>query len=250
MPLDGLTLEQAVERVFEGLAAGRGGAVFTPNIDIMRRYGHSPKLQRVFEATELLVPDGVPLVWACRLQGTPVPQRVTGTDMVRGLSAAAAERGAAVFLAGGHPGVADRAAERLADAYPGLRVSAHPCYIVPGPLPDQLEDLATTLVAAAPDIVFLGLPFDCQVDAITRLRLQLPKTWFVGIGSTFDLINGDRPRAPEWLQRLGLEWAHRIVHEPRVWRRYVIHGLPFAGRLGVYVLKERIRHKRLAAVGP
>jgi N-acetylglucosaminyldiphosphoundecaprenol N-acetyl-beta-D-mannosaminyltransferase len=250
MPLDGLTLEQAVERVFAGLRNGRGGAVFTPNIDILRRHCQSPSLQRVFEKTELLVPDGMPLVWACRLQRRPVPRRITGTDMVWALSEAAAERGAAVFLAGGHPGVARRAAERLAYAYPALRVSAHPCYIRPGALDDQLEDLVETLVAAAPDLVFLGLPFQPQADAIETLRLQMPQTWFVGVGSTFDLITGDRPRAPEWLQRLGLEWAHRVVHEPRVWRRYLLQGLPFAVRLGLHVLKERMRHRRPPAMAP
>jgi N-acetylglucosaminyldiphosphoundecaprenol N-acetyl-beta-D-mannosaminyltransferase len=250
MPIDGLTRDEAVERVFEGLADGRGGAVLTPNIEIMRRYRRSPTLQQVFEATELLVPDGTPLVWASRLQGTPVPRRVTGTDMLWALSAAAAERGAAVFLAGGHPGVARRAADQIALAYPALQVAAHPCYIRPGPVADQIEDLARTLRAASPDLVYLGLPFASQVRGITVLRAQLPKTWFVGVGSSFDFVNGDRPRAPEWLQRLGLEWAHRVVHEPRVWRRYLVHGLPFAAQLGVHALRVRMRHERPTAGAP
>jgi N-acetylglucosaminyldiphosphoundecaprenol N-acetyl-beta-D-mannosaminyltransferase len=250
MPLDGLTLAQAVDRVLEGLAAGCGGAVLTPNLDILRQYRRSPTLQRVFETTELLVPDGMPLVWASRLQGTPLPQRVTGSDMLWGIAAAAAARRASIFLAGGHPGVAHRAADRIGRLYPGLRIVAHPCYVRPGPVADQVDDLASTLVATAPDVVYLGLPFASQVYLVTALRYRLPRTWFVGVGSSFDLVNGDRTRAPEWLQRLGLEWAHRLVHEPRVWRRYLIHGLPFAGHLGVHALGVRMRRRRRPAVKP
>jgi N-acetylglucosaminyldiphosphoundecaprenol N-acetyl-beta-D-mannosaminyltransferase len=241
MPLDGLTLTKAVERVFKGLETGRGGAVFTPNLEILRQYRRSPNLHRVFDATELLVPDGTPLVWASRLQGTPVPQRVTGSDMLAGVTSAAAARGASVFFAGGHPGVAQRAADRLADLNPDLRAAAHPCFIDPGlPLAPQVEDLADAIVADAPDIVYVGLPFAGQVHLVTALRPRLPRTWFVGVGSCFDLVNGDRPRAPEWLQRIGLEWAHRIVHEPRVWRRYLISGLPFAAHLSIHALTVRM----------
>jgi N-acetylglucosaminyldiphosphoundecaprenol N-acetyl-beta-D-mannosaminyltransferase len=241
MPVDGLTVTEAVERVVEGLANGRGGAVLTPNIDVMRQYRRSPALQRIFETIELLVPDGTPLVWASRLQGAPLPQRITGSDMLWAVASAAAAREASVFLAGGRPGVAQRAAHRLAGVHPGLRVFAHPCYLEPGPLAEQIDDLATALTAAAPDVVYLGLPFAGQVYVIEALRPHLPSTWFVGVGSSFDLVNGDRPRAPEWLQRLGLEWAHRLVHEPRVWRRYLIRGLPFALHLGVHALTLRVR---------
>jgi N-acetylglucosaminyldiphosphoundecaprenol N-acetyl-beta-D-mannosaminyltransferase len=247
MPLDGLTLAEATQRVFDGLAEGRGGTVLTPNIDVMRRHRRSAALQRVFEETELLVPDGTPLLWASQLQGTPLPQRITGTDMLWALTAGAAASGASVFLAGGHPGTAARAAGRLRGVYPGLRIAAIPCYIELGPIGPQIEELAAALLAARPDVVHLGLPFTAQVHVITAMRSRLPGTWFVGVGSSFELISGDRVRAPEWLQRLGLEWAHRIVHEPRVWRRYLIHGLPFAARLGVHSLRMRMLHGAPAA---
>ena len=115
MPLDALTLDQAVDIVFDGLAKGHGGTVLTPNVDILRQYRSSPELQRTFETTELLVTDGVPLIWASRLQGTPLPERITGTDMMVSTAGAAASRGvASVFLGGGRPGAAQRAADHLA----------------------------------------------------------------------------------------------------------------------------------------
>lgn len=245
MPLDALTLDQAVDIVFDGLANGRGGTVLTPNVDILRQYRSSPELQRTFETTELLVADGVPLIWASRLQGTPLPERITGTDMMVSTAGAAASRGvASVFLGGGRPGAAQRAADHLARYSPGLKVTAYHCYVEPGPLDPQIDELVRAIVAAKPDIVYVGLPFMSQVNAIATLRARLPQAWFVGVGSSFDLLNGDRVRAPVWMQRTGLEWAHRIAHEPRVWRRYLVSGLPTAGRLGVHALRVRVRSGR------
>ena len=246
MPLDTLTLDQAVNIVFDELAKGHGGTVLTPNVDILRQYRRSPALQRIFETTELLVPDGVPLIWASRLQGTPLPERITGTDMMVSTAGTAATRGAAssVFLGGGRPGVAQRAADHLARRAPGLQVNAYPCYVGPGPLDPQIDGLVRAIVAAKPDIVYVGLPFMSQVHAIATLRAQLPQAWFVGVGASFDLLNGDRPRAPVWMQRIGLEWAHRIAHEPRVWRRYLVGGLPTAARLGADALRARVRSGR------
>jgi N-acetylglucosaminyldiphosphoundecaprenol N-acetyl-beta-D-mannosaminyltransferase len=239
MPLDGVTREEAVRRVVRGIEEGRGGAVLTPNLDVLRRYQVTPELEQVFHSTELLVPDGVPLVWASRIQGTPVPERITGSDMLWSVAAAAAEAGACVFCAGGRPDVPGRAAEELARAHPGLRTAAHPCYVGPGPLAPQVEELVDAIVAADPELVYVGLPFAAQVHVITTLRARLPATWFLGVGSCFDFVNGERPRAPVWLQRIGLEWAHRLVHEPRVWRRYLVQGLPFAARLGLHALRVR-----------
>ena len=241
MPLDGLTREEALDRVRAGLLAGRGGRVLTPNLDILRQYRETPALAEAFDATELLVADGMPLVWASRLEGAPLPQRVTGSDILYGTAAIAAELGRRVFLAGGRPGVAQRAGERLTLANPGFAFTARPCFIDPGPIGAQLDELMDALEADAPDLAYIGLPFAAQVHLMGAMRERLPGTWFVGVGSTFDLVTGDRTRAPEWLQRLGLEWAHRIVHEPHVWRRYLVLGLPLAARLWVHSLGARLR---------
>lgn len=248
MPVDALTVPETVERVLAGLAEGRGGSILTPNMDILRQYWRSPSLKRVFERTEVVVVDGMPVVWAMRLQGTPVPQRITGTDVLRALTAAAERHGASVFLAGGPPGTASRAADRLASAHPALHVDAIACHERQRPLAAQLDDLAGVLVAAAPDIAYLGVPFSGQVYLMTTLRQQLPGTWFVGVGSSFDFVNGDRARAPVWVQRMGLEWAHRLTQQPELWRRYFLHCLPFAAYLGLHVLAMRTRRVLMRAI--
>lgn len=239
MPLDPLTRDEALRRVADGLDEGRGGTVLTPNLDVLRQYQDSDALRRAFTSTDLLVADGVPLVWASRIQGRGLPQRITGSDMLWGVTAEAARREVLVFLAGGRPGVARRAADELERAHPGLRTAAHPCYVGPGPLAPQLAEVSEAIASARPEIVYVGLPFATQVELMQTLRGHLPRTWFLGLGSCFDFVTGDRPRAPVWLQRVGLEWAHRLAHEPHVWRRYLVQGLPFAGRLAVHSVRSR-----------
>jgi N-acetylglucosaminyldiphosphoundecaprenol N-acetyl-beta-D-mannosaminyltransferase len=235
MPLDGISSEEAFEKVRRGLAEGRGGRVLTPNLDILRRYCQSSTLPALFEDVELLLPDGMPLVWACRLQGTPVVERITGTDMLWGMAAAAAGADASLFLVGGRAGVARRAGEVILAAHPTLRLDSRPLYVeLDSPITEQVREVSDLLVNERPDVVYLGLPFEVQAHLMDELHPRLPATWFLGMGSSFDFLTGDRQRAPVWLQRIGLEWAHRVVLEPGVRRRYLVEGLPFAARLGLH----------------
>ncbi|MFF6777038.1 WecB/TagA/CpsF family glycosyltransferase [Streptomyces sp. NPDC012637] len=241
MPIHAVTLDQAVDRVFDALADGRGGTVLTPNVDILRQYRRSPELRRMFEHSELVVTDGMPLVVALRIQRTPVPGQVTGTDMLRGLAAEAGARGRSILLAGGRPGEAERAADRLRRTSPGLRAETYPCYVRPDTMAAELAALSRTLVAASPDIVFIGLPFASQISVMAGMRAALPGTWFVGVGSSFDFVNGDRSRPPELVRRLCLEWAWRLTRQPWLWRRYLVDGVPTTARLAVAALRLRWR---------
>jgi N-acetylglucosaminyldiphosphoundecaprenol N-acetyl-beta-D-mannosaminyltransferase len=241
MPVDAITLARARERMAEGLRGGAGGVVLTPNLDILRRYQRSPALQVAFERAELLVADGVPLVWASRLQGTPLPARITGTDMLWIAAELACAHEVQLFIAGGRPDVGPRAAQGLRDRYPRLQIATYPCFVKPGPVEPQVGSLVRAMTDAGPGVVLIALPFPAQVCVAATMRAVLPQTWFVGVGSSLDFVTGDRPRAPEWLQRAGLEWAHRVVHQPRMARRYLVQGLPFAARLATHALRTRAR---------
>lgn len=243
MPIHALTQTQAVERIFEGILRGDGGTVLTPNIEILRQYLSSPDLQSTFERTDLLLADGMPLVVASRLQRTPIPGQVTGTDLLWAVSAEAAARQRSVLLAGGRRSDAERAADRLRARFPDLRAETRPCYVTRENEDRELAELSRILVASRPDVVFLGLPFHAQVSVMSSLRTMLPGTWFVGVGSSFELVNGDRTRPPVWVRRLCLEWAFRLASQPWLWRRYLLGGLPTATRLAVSVLRERWRRR-------
>jgi len=244
MPIDPLTVGDAVQRVFKGVARGTGGTVLTLNIDILRQYRSSPVLRSVFEHTSVLVADGMPLVVASRLQGTPLPSRVTGTDLLWAITSEAALPGVSIYMAGGRPGDAQRAAEELRRHFPELDVTTRPCLVRPESEAQEVAALSRTLVASAPDVVFLGLPFHAEVAVITALREKLPSTWFVGVGSTFELVSGERTRPPAFLRRLCLEWAWRLTRQPELWHRYLIEDMPIVARLGVDALRVRLHHHR------
>ncbi|MEU8245262.1 WecB/TagA/CpsF family glycosyltransferase [Nonomuraea sp. NPDC048916] len=241
--VDRLTESQVVERVAAELESGRGGRIVTPNVDICRSAGRDPALKELVDSADLVVADGMPLVWASRLLGTPLPERVTGADLIWSLSKLAARRGWPIYLLGGPPGVAVAAARELTGCYPRLQV----CGVESPPYSfDQTgsgrERVLRRVTAARPRLVFVGLGFPRQDLLVARLRERLPGAWFVGCGSAIAFASGAVPRAPGWMRRSGLEWSFRLVSEPgRLARRYLVDDLPFALRLLGGCLAECLR---------
>jgi N-acetylglucosaminyldiphosphoundecaprenol N-acetyl-beta-D-mannosaminyltransferase len=245
LKVDPLTMTQAVDRVFGSLAAGDGGVVLTPNLDHLRRHVRQPIVRPAYANADLVLADGMPLVWASRLQGTPLPERVAGSDLIWTISRRAAEMRSSVFLLGGAPTVARVAAVELLARCPGLRLAGYHC-----PPFGFLEDGAeiTALIEAVrtanPDIVFVGLPSPVAEAVIAKLQPNLPRTWFLGLGVSLSFVSGHVQRAPRWTQRVGLEWLWRLCHEPRLWRRYILDGLPFAASVLSSALVSRLRLSR------
>lgn len=214
--IDALDLAGLLDRLAEGIAAGRGGLVVTPNLDHLRRTRCDPDWRALLLGAELAVADGVPLLWAARLQGTPLPARLAGIDLVDAIAGRAAAAGWPVHLVGGLPGAAESAARVLVGRHRGLALSGSCC---PPPGfehdPPAMDALRAELAAAAPRIVFVALGSPKQEQVAAQLRRDLPATWFIGIGIAFSVIGGQLSRAPRWMQRAGLEWLHRLAQEPR-----------------------------------
>jgi N-acetylglucosaminyldiphosphoundecaprenol N-acetyl-beta-D-mannosaminyltransferase len=268
--IDRITEDEVVAVVRESLAQRRGGRIITPNVDILRRASADPGVRRHLDDADLIVADGMPLIWASRLGGVPLPERVAGSSLIWSLSEGLGRDGRSVFVVGGAPAArtpatsgagdrasatsgagdrapaassagdrgpaasgAARAAARLTQVFPGLRIAGtlSPDY---GFEEDEATcaDFCATVVAARPDLVFVGLGFPKQELVIERLRPDLPSTWFVGCGAAVNFVAGDVDRAPRWMQRTGLEWAHRLGVEPRrLAGRYLRHDAPYALRL-------------------
>ncbi|MDF5754807.1 WecB/TagA/CpsF family glycosyltransferase [Spongiactinospora sp. TRM90649] len=227
---DPLTEGEVVDRVVAALRAGQGGHIITPNVDICRATRRDSEIAALVASADIVVADGMPLVWASKLLGTPVPGRVTGADLIWSLSAAAAREGAPVFLLGGPPGVAERAGAALAARAPGLIVAGTfaPPFGFESVAAEQVR-IRSELLAADPRLVFVGLGFPRQDRLIVELREILPGAWFVGCGAAVAFAAGTMRRAPAWMRGAGLEWMHRLITEPiRLARRYLIDDLPFA----------------------
>ena len=238
-----LTEAEAVEHVLDALDAGRGGTVVTPNLDHLRRCVHHAEYREIVGRADLVVADGMPLIWASRIAGTPLPERVAGSNLVPHLSGAAAGRGRSVFLLGGVEGSADGAARILRERHPSLRVAG--TWYPPFGFEDQPVEMAkleAAVIGSSPDIVFVGLGSPKQERLIERLRPQLPRAWWMGVGISFSFVTGDVPRAPMWMRRTGLEWVHRLASEPRrLARRYLVEGIPFGVRLIAWAVGRRVR---------
>nr|WP_184938354.1 WecB/TagA/CpsF family glycosyltransferase [Planomonospora venezuelensis] len=228
-----LTESQVGEHVAAEWRQRRGGSIVTANVDIARKATADPALAELVAGAELVVADGMPLVWAARLSGTPVPARVTGASLVFSLSELAAREGRTVFLLGGEPGVPDGAGRVLADRYPGLKVAGtHSPPFGFDTDQDGLREAVEKVAAAAPDLVFVGLGFPKQERFIAALRPRLPSAWHLGCGAGIPMAAGQFQRAPAALQRAGGEWLYRLWLEPRrLAGRYLRDDLPFALRV-------------------
>jgi N-acetylglucosaminyldiphosphoundecaprenol N-acetyl-beta-D-mannosaminyltransferase len=247
--LDGVRIDmvdeqQARQRILSGLAEGAGGIVVTVNIDHMVRCRRDTAYRSLVNRAELVVADGMPLVWASRLQGTALPERVAGSSVTLSLAADLAEQGRSLFLLGGNPGVAEAAGQVLAMRFSGLRIAG--TYCPPFGFeqdPTEMHRIRQALAASRPDVVYVALGSPKQEWLVDHLRKQLPDlstAWWLGIGISLSFISGEVHRAPWWLQRLGLEWGHRMVQEPRrLFRRYMIDGIPYVARLMIHCLAAR-----------
>ena len=173
---------------------------------------------------------------------------MAGSDLISTLSEGAAQRGRTVFLLGGNPGVAEQAADELRQNSPGLRIAGTACPPMDFETdPVALEGVRSTLAAAMPDIVFIGVSFPRSALIAETLRRDLPNTWFVGVGISLSFVAGEISRAPKVLQVVGLEWVHRLVQEPtRLFERYIMRDLPFAGRVVAHSVRQRLRGGALA----
>ncbi|MFG1871178.1 WecB/TagA/CpsF family glycosyltransferase [Micromonospora arborensis] len=239
---DPLHEKDVIRHVVTELAAGRGGQIVTPNVDILRLTRRDRESRAHVESASLVVADGKPLVWASQIAGRPLPARVPGSDLIWSLSAALAEQDRSVYLMGGAPSTPSRAGQVMRSRIPQLRIAGH----LSPPFgfdtqPEQLDEVCATVAAAQPDLVFVGLGFPKQERVIARLRPLLPRAWFLGCGAAIGFVAGVHRRAPRWMQLSGLEWAHRLASEPaRLMRRYVVQDLPFALELLAVSARQRL----------
>ena len=238
-----VTEQRAIAHILEQLSFGRGGVTVTPNLDHLRRCRDDLQFASLVAEAELVVPDGMPLIWASRLAGCPLPERVAGSDLILTLSAAAAEAGRSIFLLGGAPGTAEGAADVLRARHPSLAIVGTYC----PPLgfeenETEMAKVVATLTAARPDIIFVALGSPKQEILIERIRTTLPRAWWLGVGVSFSFLTGHVQRAPRWIQAIGMEWIHRLLQEPRrLFKRYVMQGLPFAASMVADALGQRTR---------
>jgi exopolysaccharide biosynthesis WecB/TagA/CpsF family protein len=243
--LNRLSEAEVITHVIRASENGHGGWVATPNIDICRKVARDPAARALLAKGTLIVPDGMPLVWAARVRGDPLPERVSGSSLIFTLTAAAVASGRSVYLLGGEPGVPESAAAELSRRYPGLKIAGTAAPPVGFDQdPQQTAVVRDHLLLSAPDIVYVGLGFPKQEHLIVALASALPHAWFVACGAAIPFAAGTLPRAPAWMRQTGLEWAFRLISESRrLYRRYLVDDAPYAARLLASCALIRFRRK-------
>jgi N-acetylglucosaminyldiphosphoundecaprenol N-acetyl-beta-D-mannosaminyltransferase len=226
---DNVTMAEAIDRIGGLIERGRPAMVVTPNVDHLLRLQRDREYAGIVARADLVLVDGQPIVWASRLLGRPLKQRVPGSDLFPQLCARAAERGYRVYFLGGDPGAAEAARRVLVTRHAGLQIVGVHCPPYGFESSPDLDRAAVEAVrSAAPDILFVGLGSPKQEKWIAGHMDECGARVSIGIGVSFSFVAGHVKRAPVWLQRMGLEWLHRCLAEPgRLWKRYLLRGPAF-----------------------
>ena len=220
--VDNLTMAQAVDAVDMLIQKRAMANVVTPNLDHIVMLEKDEEFQKIYRDAALVLTDGQPLVWYSKLKGTPIVEKVSGSDLFPEVCAMCARKGYSVFFFGAAEGVAEKAAEVLQKKYRGLRVAG-----VVSPVfgfeknPEQTEEYVRLIREANPDVLALALGTP-KIEKFAYRNMQaLGVPVVLNIGATFDFIAGKVQRAPKWMSRCGLEWLYRATQDPkRLIKRY------------------------------
>jgi N-acetylglucosaminyldiphosphoundecaprenol N-acetyl-beta-D-mannosaminyltransferase len=236
VPVDALTMDETVERIRAWVASGDPHQHVVLNAAKVVQLERSPALADVIRRCDLVSPDGVSVVWASRLLGRPLPERVNGTDLMERLVARAAADGHTVFFLGARPEVVARTAEVFQARHPALKVAGYHH----GYWTDD-QEVIRIVQRAKPDLLFIGIPSPRKEFWLSAHLTELGVPFAMGVGGSFDVMAGIHRRAPRWACEHGFEWLWRLAQEPRrMWHRYLIGNSLFIA----LVMRERLRHAR------
>ena len=227
--IDNINFKESLKFIEELIHSRKSTFIVTPNIDHIIKLQRDTEFREVYRHADLVLADGVPLLWAASFLGTPLKEKISGSDLFPKLCEAAAQKGWRLFFMGGREGAADKAAEVLTQRYPGLNVVGTYC----PPFGFEKDDAENKKIlglirAVKPDILFVGLGAPKQEKWIYRHKDQYQVPVSIGIGVSLEFAAGMVKRAPVWMQKAGLEWFWRLMMEPgRLWKRYLIDDIQF-----------------------
>jgi len=197
-----------------------------------------PYFKQILNEADLVVPDGMPLVWLGKRHGHPLRRRVYGPELMQTFCSASGSQ-YRHYLYGGMPGVPELLSTTLRDQF-GINVVGHYSPPYRALTPEEDQEVIDRIHAANPDILWVGLSTPKQERWMYEHRPKLRVPVMVGVGAAFDLNSGRAKQAPSWMRERGLEWSFRLIQEPRrLWRRYLINGSAFVWHVALELLSLR-----------
>lgn len=225
--IDNLTMDQALDAIDSLISQNRNAYVVTPNVDHIMQLERGGKIVDVYKHADLILCDGKPLIWLSKMYGTPIKEKISGSDLFPRLCERAAQRGYRMFFLGAAEGVAKKAADNLTIRYPGLKVVG--TYSPPYGFekdPQEMNKIIKMIHEAHPHILIVGLGAPKQEIFIYENREKLGVPISLGLGASLDFEAGEINRAPKWMSDHGLEWLYRITQDPkRLAKRYLLDDM-------------------------
>ena len=225
--VDNLTMNEAVQKIEQLILNKKPSYVVTPNVDHIVKLESDKEFQEVYKEADLILTDGMPLIWISKLKKNPIKEKVSGSDLFPDVCKLAAYKGYKVFLLGAAEGVAAKAAENLKEKYKGLNVvgTYSPSYGFEKK-EHEIQEIIKMINEVKPDILAVGLGAPKQEKFLYNYRKQLNVPISLAIGASIDFEAGNIERAPEWMQYSGLEWFYRLCKEPkRMFKRYLVDDM-------------------------
>ncbi len=223
--IDNLSMEETLQAVEGFIASGHPHQHVVVNVDKLVKANRDEELRRIINECALINVDGMPVVWASRLLGRSLKERVAGVDLFEALMGRAAARGWRVFLLGAREEVVSGVKAIYERRYPGLRVAG---YRNGYWKPEEEAAVVTQIKDARADLLFVAISSPKKEQFLGRYQAEMRVPFAMGVGGTFDVAVGKVRRAPVWMQKSGLEWFYRFLQEPtRMFRRYFIDDMAF-----------------------
>ncbi len=238
LPVHQLTMEGVLALCDEHIVSRRQLLLGVVNAAKVVNARRNPHLRRSLEQADIVLADGVPIVWLSRLLGKALPERVTGIDLMCGLLERACRNSYSVYLLGARPHVVTKVVEHINLEYPGARIAG----FRDGYFDESQEQyVAEHIRESKADILFVAMSSPKKENFLQKWQQHMLVPVCHGVGGSFDVLAGVARRAPVWMQKSGLEWFYRFAQEPqRMWKRYLVTNTIFIS-LGLQaIVKARI----------
>lgn len=215
--------------------------IVTCNVDHIMKLQKDSDFYKVYQEADLVIADGMPIIWASKILGKPLKEKVSGSDIIPFLSNHFAQKQYKLFFLGAAPGIAQKAAENLINQHPGMKIvgTYSPSYGFENNQ-EEIREIIEMIKTVKPDILFVGVGAPKQEKWIHKYYKELNVPVSIGVGASLDFMAGNINRAPVIMQKTGLEWLWRLMQEPtRLWKRYLIDDSKFL----TLVIKEYFQNK-------
>ncbi|VVB51537.1 UDP-N-acetyl-D-mannosaminuronic acid transferase [uncultured archaeon] len=228
------TMEETVKEIENRLETGKSTVISAVNAAKIVNLQKDQQLHKAITSSDIVLFDGIGVVWAARIMGYKVPQRVAGIDLFQRLIMLAQEKETPIYLLGAEKTAIEKAAEKIQDTHPKIKIAGfHHGYFT------NDEEMAATIKNSGAKMLFIGMSSPQKENFMTQWGEKTQAKIMMGVGGTFDILAGKTKRAPKKIQQIGLEWLYRTTQEPRrLWKRYLVTNTLFIILLTKEIFKK------------